>query len=143
MMRSGLLWLSERKSIFNFVRSNGLAKKFASRFVAGETLATGEAAAKELQAKGITSSLDLLGESVHAEAEANAARDAYIAILRGMKAAGLEVNASLKPTQMGLDIDEGLAVLRESAARAITRRFGALSISARSTGVSLRDTRQW
>lgn len=125
MMRSGLLWLSERKSIFNFVRSNGLAKKFASRFVAGETLATGEAAAKELQAKGITSSLDLLGESVHAEAEANAARDAYIAILRGMKAAGLEVNASLKPTQMGLDIDEGLAVRNITAILEVAKETGA------------------
>jgi proline dehydrogenase len=125
MMRSGLLWLSERKSIFNFVRSNGLAKKFASRFVAGETLATGEAAAKELQAKGITSSLDLLGESVHAEAEANAARDAYIAILRGMKAAGLDVNASLKPTQMGLDIDEGLAVRNITAILEVAKETGA------------------
>ncbi len=125
MMRSGLLWLSERKSIFNFVRSNPLAKKFASRFVAGETISTGEAAAKELQAKGITASLDLLGESVHAEAEANAARDAYIAILRGMKAAGLEVNASLKPTQMGLDIDEALAVRNITAVLEVAHEVGA------------------
>ena len=37
-MRQGLLWLSERQGIFNFVRRNGLARKFASRFVAGETI---------------------------------------------------------------------------------------------------------
>ena len=34
-MRQGLLWLSERQGIFNFVRRNGMARKFASRFVAG------------------------------------------------------------------------------------------------------------
>ena len=34
-MRSSLLWLSERKSIFNFVRRNRLARSMASRFVAG------------------------------------------------------------------------------------------------------------
>jgi len=35
MLRNSLLWLSEQQQIFNFVRRNGLAKKFASRFVAG------------------------------------------------------------------------------------------------------------
>lgn len=108
MMRSSLLWLSQRQSIFNFVRKNGLAKEFAARFVAGETIETVVQVAGELQAKGINVSLDLLGESVHNPAEAEHARDMYITILRGMQAAGLEVNASMKPTQMGLDIDEFL-----------------------------------
>ena len=63
-MRQGLLWLSERQGIFNFVRRNGVARKFASRFVAGETIDTGVQAAVDLAAKGITSSLDLLGESL-------------------------------------------------------------------------------
>ena len=29
MMRQGLLWLSEQKNVFNFVRSNGVARQFA------------------------------------------------------------------------------------------------------------------
>ena len=29
-MRQGLLWLSERQGMFNFVRRNGLARRFAS-----------------------------------------------------------------------------------------------------------------
>lgn len=125
MMRSSLLWLSKQKSIFNFVRSNGLAKNFASRFVAGEILATGLAAARELAGRGITTSLDLLGESVHAPAEADQARDAYIAILRGMREAGLEVNASLKPTALGLDIDTALAQRNITAILAVARETGA------------------
>jgi len=108
MMRSTLLWLSQQQSIFNFVRRNGLAKKFAARFVAGETIETAVRAAEELRAKGITVSLDLLGESVHNPAESEQAREMYITILRAMQVAGLEVNASMKPTQMGLDIDEAL-----------------------------------
>ncbi len=107
-MRQGLLWLSEQQKVFNFVRRNGLARKFASRFVAGETIEEAVKAARELHGRGITSSLDLLGESVEVEAEAFAARDQYLAILDRMAAQGVEVNVSVKLTQMGLDIDEDL-----------------------------------
>jgi proline dehydrogenase len=40
MLRSALLYLSNQPRVFQFVRNNGLAKRFASRFVAGETLDT-------------------------------------------------------------------------------------------------------
>jgi proline dehydrogenase len=105
-MRQGLLWLSERQGIFNFVRRNGLARKFASRFVAGETIESGVAAARELSHRGITGSLDLLGESVTAEVEAAAARDQYLTMLDRMAESGVEVNVSVKLTQMGLDVGE-------------------------------------
>ncbi len=125
MMRSTLLWLSERQSIFNFVRRNRLAKHFASRFVAGESITTALAAAKDLEAKGITTSLDLLGESVHKPAEAEQARDMYVAILRGMQEAGVEVNASVKLTQMGLDIDPELCERNMRAILDVARDTGA------------------
>jgi proline dehydrogenase len=108
VMRQGLLWLSERQGIFDFVRRNGLARKFASRFVAGETIEDGVAAARELTRRGITASLDLLGESVTAEAEAVAARDQYLRMVDRMAESGVEVNVSVKLTQMGLDIAEDL-----------------------------------
>jgi proline dehydrogenase len=109
MLRQGLLWLSQQNGIFRFVRSNPLARRFASRFVAGETIEEGVAAARELMARGITASLDLLGESVSKPAEATAAKDQYLTMLDRMAAAGnIEVNVSVKLTQMGLDIDEEL-----------------------------------
>jgi len=108
LMRQGLLWLSERQGVFNFVRRNGMARKFASRFVAGETIESGVQAAKELAQRDITPSLDLLGESVTVEAEAAAARDQYLQMLDRMAASGVQVNVSVKLTQMGLDIDEAL-----------------------------------
>jgi proline dehydrogenase len=106
MMRSTLLWLSERRSIFNFVRRNRLAKKGASRFVAGETIAEGVVAAQTLAARNITATLDLLDESVTRQEEADHAAAEYVEILRAMHAAGVEVNASVKLTQMGFDLDE-------------------------------------
>jgi proline dehydrogenase len=107
-MRRSLLWLSEQRRIFDFVRRNRLARKFASRFVAGETIAEAVKAAVELRQRGITVSLDLLGESVNVESEAIAARDQYLDMLDRMAAAGLEVNVSVKLTGMGIDISENL-----------------------------------
>jgi proline dehydrogenase len=107
-MRQGLLWLSEQQRVFNFVRRNRMARKLASRFVAGETIDEAVKAARDLSTHGITPSLDLLGESVTAEAEAVAARDQYLSMLDRMAAQGVEVNVSVKLTRMGLDISEDL-----------------------------------
>jgi proline dehydrogenase len=115
IMRQGLLWLSERQGVFNFVRRNGLARRFASRFVAGETIEDGVEAAHELSRRGITASLDLLGESVTAESEAEAARDQYLRMLDRMAASGTEVNVSVKLTQMGFDISESLCLANMTA----------------------------
>jgi proline dehydrogenase len=114
-MRQGLLWLSEQQKVFNFVRRNRLARKFASRFVAGETVEEAVNAARDLERRGITPSLDLLGESVEVEAEAIAARDQYLVMLDRMAAQGVEVNVSVKLTQMGLDIDEDLCYVNMSS----------------------------
>ena len=123
-MRQGLLWLSEQQRIFNFVRRNGIARKFASRFVAGETIEEAVKAARDLQATGITPSLDLLGESVTVEAEAVAARDQYLAMLDQMGRVGVEVNVSVKLTQMGLDISEDLCYVNMSRILDKAREFG-------------------
>lgn len=114
-MRQGLLWLSEQQRVFDFVRRNRLARRFASRFVAGETVDEAVAAARELARRGITASLDFLGESVTAEAEAVAAREQYLWMLDRLAAAGVEVNVSVKLTQMGLDISEALCVANMTA----------------------------
>ena len=75
MLRQSLLWLSQQNRVFQFIRSNPLARHFASRFVAGETIEQGVTAATALKARGIGTSLDLLGESVTESAAAVAAKD--------------------------------------------------------------------
>ena len=111
MLRRSLLWLSEQPRIFRFVRRNRLARGFARRFVAGETAAEGIAAVQGLAARGITGTLDLLGESVAVAADAEAACQAYLDILDRLGSTdGVEVNVSLKLTQMGFDISEDLCL---------------------------------
>ena len=110
MLRAAFLWLSEQPSIFRFVRQNRLARKLASRFVAGETVDEATATLRDLNGSNLTASLDLLGESVlHAE-EANRACQTYLEILDRIHAAKANANVSVKLTQMGLDIDEQLCI---------------------------------
>lgn len=124
MFRSTLLYLSNQPRVFRFVRNNRLAKSFARRFVAGERLDEAVNAVRALNAKGISASLDLLGESVHNEQEARAARDEYLAILDRINSEGLDCNVSVKLTAMGLDISEELCVsiMRDILERA--QRYG-------------------
>ena len=110
MLRSTLLYLSNQPRVFKFVRNNRLARAFARRFVAGETLDDAIAAVRALNARGITASLDELGESVHNEAEATATRDHYLAILDRIAADKLDANVSVKLTALGLDISEDLCI---------------------------------
>jgi proline dehydrogenase len=110
MLRRTLLYLSNQSRVFNMVRRNGFAKRFASRFVAGETLDTAVEAVRALNARKITVSLDLLGESVTSEPEARAAAQEYLEMLDRIHEQKLDANVSVKLTQMGLDLDEELCV---------------------------------
>jgi proline dehydrogenase len=82
----------------------------ASRFVAGETVEEAMTAVRTLNARGITASLDLLGESVHREEEARATAASYLDILDRIKQEKLDANVSVKLTAMGLDVSEELCV---------------------------------
>ncbi|HEY4953412.1 MAG TPA: proline dehydrogenase family protein [Gemmatimonadaceae bacterium] len=110
MLRSALLYLSSQPKVFSFVRHNRMAKGFASRFVAGETLDAALDAVKKLNGKGIAASLDLLGESVRNEKEARDSARQYIDILDRIREKRLDANVSVKLTAMGLDLGEELCV---------------------------------
>jgi len=120
MLRAGLLWLSDQPSIFRVVRRNGLAQRLASRFVAGETVESALVALQQLNAAGLTATVDFLGESVRSAAHARAARDVYLETLDRIHATRVESHVSVKLTQMGLDLDEHVCAeyVRAIAARA-------------------------
>jgi len=120
MLRTSLLYLSRQQRVFDFVKNVGFARKMASRFVAGETISTAVEAVAQLNAKGISASLDLLGESVHSEAEARATGRQYLEILDRINERKLDANVSVKLTALGQDIsdDLGVEVVREVIARA-------------------------
>ena len=110
MLRQAFLYLSNQQRIFRFVRNNRFAKRLAQRFVAGETLDEAIRAVDPLNKKGITASLDLLGESVRTEREAQAATREILTMLDRINERRVQANVSLKLTQMGLDISEELCI---------------------------------
>jgi proline dehydrogenase len=124
MLRSTLLYLSNQPRVFRFIRGNRLARAFARRFVAGETLDDALGAVRALNQKGIRASLDELGESVTNEAEARATRDSYLRILDRVTEARLDANVSVKLTALGLDISEELCVSLMHDLLDRARRYG-------------------
>ena len=83
-------------------------RALAGRFVAGDTLDEAVPVAQELNQEGFLVSLDLLGEEVHDRESAIKATDEYVECLNRIAQDGLDSNISIKPTQLGLSIDEGL-----------------------------------
>ncbi len=81
--------------------------KVAGRYVAGESLDTAVAKIEQLNAEGAMATLDLLGESVTERADAVEAAEEYLRALDAIDRGGLDANVSIKPTQLGLSIDEG------------------------------------
>jgi proline dehydrogenase len=124
VLRQTLLYLSNQPQIFNLVRRNPFAKRMAARFVPGETLDSVLDAVHGLNTLRISASLDLLGESVHSEAEARAAGAEYIQMLDRIHERSIDANVSLKLTAMGLDISDTLCVeiMQEVLTRA--REYG-------------------
>ena len=125
MLRRTFLWLSERRSIFNFVKRNGLARKIASRFVAGESVESAVTAGRALNEAGVAVSLDVLGESVTHADETRAARDEVLETVEAIASEGVDGGVSVKLTQLGLDLDESLcldnmrAILRHASDRGV------------------------
>src|SRR5207247_8821561 len=109
--------------VVRFNRGSSFYRRFADLCGAGETVDSVVAALKDLNAAGLTASLDLLGESVHNAAEAQAARDSYLETLDRIKTTGADANVSAKLTQMGLDIDEVLCVENRSEERRVGKEW--------------------
>jgi proline dehydrogenase len=124
MLRAVFLWLSEQPRIFGFVRKNRLARKLASRFVAGETIDEAIASVRDVNTSNLSASLDLLGESVLHVEEAQRACRTYLGLLDRIHSAQANANVSVKLTQMGLDIDERVCVNNMRSIIGKARQYG-------------------
>src|SRR5579862_2829563 len=105
-VRALLLFLSSQARLRRWMETLPLARRLSSRFVAGETLAEGLAAATQMRSMGITATLDHLGESVTSLDEAASSCEEYIRALDAIQAAQLDAYVSIKLTQFGIAIDE-------------------------------------
>jgi proline dehydrogenase len=95
------------KSFFSKYR---FAHRAARRFIAGEHLEEALSVIRELNAKKILATLDHLGENTTTRVEALAAADEYLKILDAIAETNVQSEASLKLTQMGLDISQKLCL---------------------------------
>ncbi len=82
---------------------------FSKKYIAGDTIEKAVQCVKDLNAKGIYATMDVLGESISHKAEAVEAQTKCMEVLDTIAEHNLMANLSLKPTQMGLSIDEDFA----------------------------------
>jgi len=108
MLRSLLLYLSEREAPKNLLLRSSLGRRLAARFIAGEELGDAVGSVRRLSAEGFAVTLDYLGESVHEAQQAEEACQVYLSILDRVVAEGIQSHISIKLTQLGLAIDEDL-----------------------------------
>lgn len=83
-----------------------LVRRVAARYVAGETLADAVRVTRELNAEGVMGTIDVLGEEISERSQASEAVDEYIRVFDEIERRGLDSNVSIKPTLLGLKIDE-------------------------------------
>jgi proline dehydrogenase len=95
-------WLRDHATQYGFV------KRSVRRFMPGETIEDALRAARELQPEGITTILTKLGENLTRVGEAEDVTQHYLDVLDKVAASGLDAQVSVKPTQLGLDLDRAL-----------------------------------
>ncbi len=83
-----------------------VVRRVADRYIAGEHLAEAITLVGDLNAQGMTATLDVLGESIQNLSEADRAVDEYLQALEQLASHGLDSGVSLKPSQFGLHLDE-------------------------------------
>jgi len=82
---------------------------FSKKYIAGETLQDAVDFVKKLNSKGIYATMDVLGESVANKEESIKCKKEALEVLEAIEKNKLMANLSIKPTQMGLAIDEQFA----------------------------------
>jgi len=82
---------------------------FSGRYIAGENIEDAIKVTRELNNQGIYSTIDVLGESVNNREEATICMNDALKVLEVISTFNLKANISIKPTQMGLAIDEQFA----------------------------------
>jgi proline dehydrogenase len=95
-------WLRERATRTAFVRRS------VSTFMPGERFEDAMAAAARQQTQGVTTIFTKLGENLTRAEEAEDVTLHYLDALDRIQAAGLDAHISVKPTQLGLDLDKEL-----------------------------------
>ena len=113
-------WLADQLSRRRFVR------RATTRFMPGESMDDALEAARSLGGRGITSILTLLGENVDDAEAARTVTSEFATLLDRSAKSNLDVDISVKPTHLGLDLGFDVAVDNLGALAAAAARHGRL-----------------
>jgi proline dehydrogenase len=83
-----------------------LIRKVSRRYIAGDTVADAIKRVTALNAAGFSSTVDVLGETVESLSQADNTTREYLQVLEAIGRDGLRANISIKPTALGLLLDE-------------------------------------
>lgn len=104
-MRRVFLWAARNRWLKAHLPGMRFMRRAVRRFMPGETLADALTAAVPLQAAGIATMYTRLGENLEDLAAADEVAAHYLEALDRIVAAGIRGEISVKPTQLGLDLD--------------------------------------
>jgi proline dehydrogenase len=109
VLRKVLLAMSTSTFLREQATKRAFVRKSVSAFMPGETVEEALAAAATLKPQKINTILTRLGEGVTKLDEAERVTQHYLDTLDKVKAAGLDAHVSIKPTQLGHDLDAAQA----------------------------------
>ena len=104
-MRRVFLWAARNRWLKEHLPRFPFMQRAVRRFMPGETLEDALAAALPLQAAGVTSMYTRLGENLEHVDEADAIAAHYLEVVDKIVAGGIKGEVSVKPTQLGMDLD--------------------------------------
>lgn len=105
LVKDFFIALSENRVLNSAAQKYGL-KLGAQNIVAGTNIEEAVQSIKELNAHGISCTVDSLGEFVFQKSDAIAAKQQILNVIQHIQTEGLDAHISLKPSQLGQDIDE-------------------------------------
>jgi proline dehydrogenase len=104
MLKDLFIGLSQNQFLNSTAKKYGL-KLGAQSVVAGTNLVEAIKSIKELNAAGISCTVDNLGEFVYKKEEATEAKEKILNVIEAIHEHKVDAHISLKPTQLGLDIE--------------------------------------
>lgn len=109
-MRQVLLWMARNRLLKRWLPRIWFVRRAVRRFMPGETVEEALDAAEFFRPLGIGILFTQLGENLTQLAEAQAVADHYHDLLDKIAARGMDAEISVKPTQLGLDLDRQTAL---------------------------------
>ena len=128
-MRRILLWMARSRLLRRWLPRLWFVRRATRRFMPGETMEEALDAAEAFRPQGIGILFTHLGENLADLSEARVVADHYHDLLDKIAARGLDAEISVKPTQLGLDLDRAATLTHlADLARHAAERDGLLRL---------------